>query len=138
MNQTMKKLFSVVSITLCATIGLSLPVEVYASTLPEKENNYSSFNNIVGENPEESKIVKELTGERTENSKEFLLEDGTKMIAQYNEPVHYKDSKANGLSITILYLRIRLHLLMRQVILHIQTKAVIFRSIFQIKLSQKI
>ena len=41
MNQTMKKLFSVVSITLCATIGLSLPVEVYASTLPEKENNYS-------------------------------------------------------------------------------------------------
>ena len=89
----MKKLFSVVSITLCATIGLSLPVEVYASTLPEKENNYSSFNNVVGENPEESKIVKELTGERTENSKEFLLEDGTKMIAQYNEPVHYKDSK---------------------------------------------
>ena len=93
MNQTMKKLFSVVSITLCSTIGLSLPVEVYASTLPEKENNYSSFNNVVGENPEESKIVKELTGERTENSKEFLLEDGTKMIAQYNEPVHYKDSK---------------------------------------------
>lgn len=93
MNQTMKKLFSVVSITLCATIGLSLPVEVYASTLPEKENNYSSFNNVVGENPEESKIVKELTNERTENSKEFLLEDGTKMIAQYNEPVHYKDSK---------------------------------------------
>ena len=93
MNQTMKKLFSVVSITLCATIGLSLPVEVYASTLPEKENNYSSFDNVVGENPEESKIVKELTDERTENSKELLLEDGTKMIAQYNEPVHYKDSK---------------------------------------------
>ena len=93
MNQTMKKLFSVVSITLCATIGLSLPVEVYASTLPEKENNYSSFNNVVGENPEESKIVKEIADKRTENSKEFLLEDGTKMIAQYNEPVHYKDSK---------------------------------------------
>ena len=93
MNQTMKKLFSVVSITLCATIGLSLPVEVYASTLPEKETQYSSFDNVVGENPEESKIVKELTDERTENSKEFLLEDGTKMIAQYNEPVHYKDSK---------------------------------------------
>ena len=93
MNQTMKKLFSVVSITLCATIGLSLPVEVYASTLPEKETQYSSFDNVVGENPEESKIVKELTNERTENSKEFLLEDGTKMIAQYNEPVHYKDSK---------------------------------------------
>lgn len=93
MNQKIKKLFSVISLTLCVTIGLSLPVEVYASTLPEKETQYSSFDNIVGENPEESKIVKELTGERTENSKEFLLEDGTKMIAQYNEPVHYKDSK---------------------------------------------
>ena len=58
MNQTMKKLFSVVSITLCATIGLSLPVEVYASTLPEKENNYSSFNNIVGENPKRAKLSK--------------------------------------------------------------------------------
>ena len=93
MNQKIKKLFSVISLTLCVTIGLSLPVEVYASTLPEKETQYSSFDNVVGENPEESKIVKELTGERTENSKEFLLEDGTKMIAQYNEPVHYKDSK---------------------------------------------
>ena len=86
-------MFSVISLTLCVTIGLSLPVEVYASTLPEKETQYSSFDNVVGENPEESKIVKELTNERTENSKEFLLEDGTKMIAQYNEPVHYKDSK---------------------------------------------
>ena len=93
MNQKIQKLFSVISLTLCVTIGLSLPVEVYASTLPEKETQYSSFDNVVGENPEESKIVKELTDERTENSKEFLLEDGTKMIAQYNEPVHYKDSK---------------------------------------------
>lgn len=73
MNQKIKKLFSVISLTLCVTIGLSLPVEVYASTLPEKETQYSSFDNVVGENPEESKIVKELTDERTENSKEFLL-----------------------------------------------------------------
>lgn len=51
MNGKIKKMLSAVSITLCATIGLSLPVEVYASTLPEKENNYSSFNNVVGENP---------------------------------------------------------------------------------------
>lgn len=93
MNGKIKKMLSAVSITLCATVGLSLPVDVVAATLPKTETQYSSFDNIVGENPEESKIVKELTGERTENSKEFLLEDGTKMIAQYNEPVHYKDSK---------------------------------------------
>ena len=93
MNGKIRKMLSAVSITLCATVGLSLPVDVVAATLPKAETQYSSFNNVVGENPEESKIVKELTGERTENSKEFLLEDGTKMIAQYNEPVHYKDSK---------------------------------------------
>ena len=93
MNGKIKKMLSAVSITLCATVGLSLPVDVVAATLPKSETQYSSFDNVVGENPEESKIVKELTGERTENSKEFLLEDGTKMIAQYNEPVHYKDSK---------------------------------------------
>lgn len=93
MNGKIKKMLSAVSITLCVTVGLSLPVDVVAATLPKAETQYSSFNNVVGENPEESKIVKELTGERTENSKEFLLEDGTKMIAQYNEPVHYKDSK---------------------------------------------
>ena len=93
MNGKIKKMLSAVSISLCATVGLSLPVDVVAATLPKAETQYSSFDNVVGENPEESKIVKELTGERTENSKEFLLEDGTKMIAQYNEPVHYKDSK---------------------------------------------
>lgn len=93
MNGKIKKMLSAVSITLCATVGLSLPVDVVAATLPKSETQYSSFDNVVGENPEESKIVKELTDERTENSKEFLLEDGTKMIAQYNEPVHYKDSK---------------------------------------------
>ena len=93
MNGKIKKMLSAVSITLCATVGLSLPVDVVAATLPKAETQYSSFDNVFGENPEESKIVKELTNERTENSKEFLLEDGTKMIAQYNEPVHYKDSK---------------------------------------------
>ncbi len=93
MNGKIKKMLSAVSITLCATVGLSLPVDVVAATLPKAETQYSSFDNVVGENPEESKIVKELTSERTENTKEFLLEDGTKMIAQYNEPVHYKDSK---------------------------------------------
>ena len=93
MNGKIKKMLSAVSITLCATVRLSLPVDVVAATLPKAETQYSSFDNVVGENPEESKIVKELTNERTENSKEFLLEDGTKMIAQYNEPVHYKNSK---------------------------------------------
>ena len=138
MNGKIKKMLSAVSITLCATVGLSLPVDVVAATLPKTETQYSSFDNIVGENPEESKIVKELTGERTENSKEFLLEDGTKMTAQYNEPVHYKDSKGKWVEYNNTLSEDKTASpRLKRAILHTQTKAVIFRSIFQIKQSQK-
>lgn len=79
---------------LCVTIGLSLPVEVYASTIPEKEKTvYSSFDNVHGETETVGNIVTEISDSRTENTKEFLLDDGTTMIAEYNQPVHYKNDK---------------------------------------------
>lgn len=79
---------------LCITIGLSLPVEVYASTIPEKEKTvYSSFDNVHGETETVGNIVTEISDSRTENTKEFLLDDGTTMIAEYNQPVHYKNDK---------------------------------------------
>lgn len=31
--------------------------------------------------------------ERTKYSKEFLLDDGTKLIAEYDQPVHYMNGK---------------------------------------------
>ena len=79
---------------LCITIGLSLPVEVYASTILEKEKTvYSSFDNVHGETETVGNIVTEISDSRTENTKEFLLDDGTTMIAEYNQPVHYKNDK---------------------------------------------
>ena len=93
MNKTIKKLISSVSIVLCATIGLSLPLEVFASTLPKDEKVYSSFDNVHGETETVGNIVTEISDSRTENTKEFLLDDGTTMIAEYNQPVHYKNDK---------------------------------------------
>lgn len=79
---------------LCVTIGLSLPVEVYASTIPEKEKTvYSSFDNVHGETETVGNIITEISDSRTENTKKFLLDDGTTMIAEYNQPVHYKNDK---------------------------------------------
>lgn len=43
----------------------------------------------------EANIIKELPKERTEYTKEFLLDDGTKMIAEYEQPVHFQDDKGN-------------------------------------------
>ncbi|MGN0501101.1 MAG: hypothetical protein ACI4HK_08180 [Ruminococcus sp.] len=94
MSKNIKKLISTVSMALCVTIGLSLPVAVYASTIPEKEKTvYSSFDNVQGETETVGKIVTEIPDSRTENTKEFLLDDGTTMIAEYNQPVHYKNEK---------------------------------------------
>lgn len=41
---------------------------------------------------DEAQIVSEVTEKRTENSKTFLLDNGTYLLASYGEPVHYKDS----------------------------------------------
>ncbi len=83
MTKQIRRIFSTVAIILCVSIGLALPTEVFASTIPEKENpEYSSFDDVKGEDEEIGNIVTELTDERTETSKEFLLDSGTKMIAE--------------------------------------------------------
>lgn len=91
MAKITRKIFATIAIVLCATIGLSLPIEVFASTLPTDENSYSSFDNVQDNSETDGNIISEISESRTENTKEFLLDNGTKMIAQYNQPVHYKD-----------------------------------------------
>ncbi len=81
-----------IAISLCTVMALELPVQVYASTLPEKETpTYSSFDAVSGEEETVGNIVSEDTSERSEYTKTFNLDDGTKMLAQYEEPVHFKD-----------------------------------------------
>jgi RHS repeat-associated protein len=89
------KTISTISLTLCLLIAFLLPVQVYAETLDSqnKDEVAANFNNISSDINEIGNIVSEITNERTEYSKTFLLDDGTKMLAQYSEPVHYKNSK---------------------------------------------
>lgn len=95
MTKTIKKLFSTISVVLCASIGLSLPLEVLAASNQTEEHNHSSFDGVHGESEEIGKIITELTDKRTETSKEFLLDNGTKLVAEYNQPIHYKNGKGN-------------------------------------------
>ena len=66
-------MLSAVSITLCATVGLSLPVDVVAATQPKAETKYSSFDNVVGENPKKAKLSKNLWTKERKIQKNFCL-----------------------------------------------------------------
>lgn len=69
-----------------------LPVQVCADvTGNEEEELTADFSNISSDGEEVGNIVSEITGERTEYSKIFLLDDGTKMLAEYPEPIHFKN-----------------------------------------------
>ena len=81
-----------VSIILTALMAMAVPTQVLAENLPEEEKVYSSFEDVEGNSEEIPNIVTELPDERTETSKVFLLEDGSKMLAEYNLPIHYKNS----------------------------------------------
>lgn len=94
MTKQIRRIFSTVAIILCVSIGLALPTEVFASTMPEKPA-YSSFDDVKGEDEEIGNIVTELTDERTETSKKFLLDSGTKMIAEYDTPIHYQNDEGD-------------------------------------------
>ena len=39
----------------------------------------------------DAKILSEVEEKREENSKTFLMSDGTFMVAQYGAPIHYED-----------------------------------------------
>ena len=93
MKRLTKKVILAISLTLCASITFTLPVEVFASTLPDNETVYSSFDNVYGNTEIIGNIVTEISDERSQTTKEFLLDDGTKMIAEYDMPVHYKNDK---------------------------------------------
>lgn len=88
----MKKLSKAISIILCLSLLPSLGIEAFAATDTGEEIS-AAFDSVKGENEEVGNIVKELTEERTQFTKEFLLDDGTKMLAQYAQPVHFQNEK---------------------------------------------
>lgn len=68
-------------------------VQDNSSQNSNSESNSADFSNVKSETDEIGDIVGEDSEQRTENSKTFLLDDGTKMFVDYGEPVHYKNSK---------------------------------------------
>ncbi len=73
-----KILINTIAVTLITLICLMLPVQV---TLSEDDTVYSSFDNVKGNTETVGRIVTEISNEKTESTKTFLLDDGTKMIA---------------------------------------------------------
>lgn len=99
MKCKMRKCLSTISIILCFAMIYFIPMNVVAlvqdnsSQNSNSESNSADFSNVKSETDEIGDIVSEDSEQRTENSKTFLLDDGTKMFVDYGEPVHYKNSK---------------------------------------------
>ena len=99
MKCKLRKCLSTVSIILCFAMIYLIPMNVLAlvqdnsSQNSKSESNSADFSNVKSETDEIGNIVSEDSEQRTENSKTFLLDDGTKMFVDYGEPVHYKNSK---------------------------------------------
>lgn len=81
----------IVSVFLSSITAFMLPSQAFATNLSDKNIKYSSFDDIQGNGEKVANIVMELEEERTENTKLFLLDDGSKMLAEYTEPIHYKN-----------------------------------------------
>ncbi len=58
MNGKIKKMLSAVSISLCETVGLSLPVDVVAATLPKAETEYRHSTMLSEKIPKRAKLSK--------------------------------------------------------------------------------
>ena len=99
MKCKLRKCLSTVSIILCFAMIYLIPMNVVAlvqdnsSQNSNSKSNSADFSNVKSETDEIGDIVGEDSEQRTENSKTFLLDDGTKMFVDYGEPVHYKNSK---------------------------------------------
>ena len=99
MKCKLRKCLSTVSIILCFAMIYLIPMNVVAlvqdnsSQNSNSESNSADFSNVKSETDEIGDIVSEDSEQRTENSKTFLLDDGTKMFVDYGEHVHYKNSK---------------------------------------------
>ena len=99
MKCKMRKCLSTISIILCFAMIYLIPMNVVAlvhdnsSQNSNSESDSADFSNVKSETNEIGDIVSEDSEQRTENSKTFLLDDGTKMFVDYGEPVHYKNSK---------------------------------------------
>lgn len=89
----MRYIKTIISVVLCLTIGVITSIQVVAGSIIEDNcANSLSFEEIEGVPETTRSIVYEIEEERSEFSKTFMLDDGSKMVAAYDQPVHYENS----------------------------------------------
>lgn len=93
----MKYLQRTVSCLLCTVMLLSSSVEVISAATTNTNGQSNAvktfFDGVQGEMKAKAPILHEIENERTAFSKEFLLKDGTKMIAVYDQSIHFQNDK---------------------------------------------
>ena len=97
MRNLMKSGKATISIVLVILMAFLLPVQVFAETLPEREDTEIVTFDSLNEANDSANIVTELVDLRDEYTKQFRMDDGTIMAVTYNCPVHFKNSKGKWL-----------------------------------------
>ncbi len=95
MSRSIKAIFSVISVTLCILIALTYPTQVFAQNLPKSEDELTVKNPQEAEPYTVGNIISELSDERDEYEKRFKLDDGSYIVASYQQPIHFKDKDGN-------------------------------------------
>lgn len=86
----MKKTLRVIAILVSITL-LFQELPVIAAKAAEEPPEHMQEAELPGGEDSGAEIVEELVEKRTETEKYFLMSDGTFQIAQYEQPIHYKD-----------------------------------------------
>jgi hypothetical protein len=87
-KSTWNRILSVI-ICLSLLVTYDLPVTGAVESAPIDRPEQDSYATMADEVSPVTHIVAEDASKRTQDSKEFLLSDGSRMIALYGEPVHY-------------------------------------------------
>ena len=88
MKKMLKYLSGVLSIFLCVLL-VTQSVPLSASAV---ENLFDSDTEETEIEASDVEILYELISDRTENTKSFMRSDGTKLIVQYEDTIHYKNN----------------------------------------------
>ena len=95
LNKTLAVLLSL--ITILTTCSAAFPVFA-ENSLVSDESVMDEFY-LPEESDAEAEIVSEITENREEKAKHFLMSDGSFMVAQYDDPVHELDNSGNWVDI---------------------------------------
>ncbi len=96
MKNTSKIFKFTIALILSLTIAFTLPLQVFAITLPEIDTSINTEGYSTEAQPYKvGNIIAEATDKREEYTKQFILDDGSFMAVSYSYPIHFKDDNGN-------------------------------------------